>query len=157
MTTKRKFTNKSIWWVEFTTLNFSNNLFFYNKSNNLLSIKTKAKNLYLLSILLKYNLNSYFYCFVDAVVLKKEKSYFTYQVFQTIFQDIKFIILVNDKKLISLSTIYPGNTWVERELRESTGVNYTGLLDTRKLLLNYTYKTDIEYIQYNSLISDLSL
>lgn len=39
--------------------------------------------------------------------------------------------------LITVSTVYRSVIWLERELSDFTGINFLGLLDTRRLLLDY--------------------
>ncbi len=46
-------------------------------------------------------------------------------------------IHVGDYSLPSLSTVYKSCIWLERELSDFTNLNFLGLKDTRRLLLDY--------------------
>lgn len=46
-------------------------------------------------------------------------------------------IPVTDYSLPSTSTIYASTIWLERELSDFSGINFLGLVDTRRLLLDY--------------------
>jgi Ni,Fe-hydrogenase III component G len=59
--------------------------------------------------------------------------------------------------ILSISKIYFGNTWVERELKEFNNIYFIGLIDSRKLLSNYNYNNKLNYNQFNSIISDLKI
>lgn len=39
--------------------------------------------------------------------------------------------------LITTSTVFQSSIWLERELSDFTGINFLGLVDTRRLLLDY--------------------
>jgi Ni,Fe-hydrogenase III component G len=59
--------------------------------------------------------------------------------------------------ILSISKIYFGNTWVERELKEFNNIYFIGLIDNRKLLSNYNYNNKLNYNQFNSIINDLKI
>lgn len=44
---------------------------------------------------------------------------------------------LTDSCLITVSSIYRSVVWLERELSDFTGINFLGLMDTRRLLLDY--------------------
>jgi NADH:ubiquinone oxidoreductase subunit C len=44
----------------------------------------------------------------------------------------------NNKKIFSLSRIFSNATWLERENSEMFNIFFSNLLDSRKLLLDYT-------------------
>jgi len=39
--------------------------------------------------------------------------------------------------ILTTSTIYHSSIWLERELSDFTGIDFKGLTDTRRLLLDY--------------------
>ncbi|MDD4908021.1 MAG: NADH-quinone oxidoreductase subunit C [Candidatus Omnitrophota bacterium] len=48
-------------------------------------------------------------------------------------------VLIEDKKeasIDSLATLFPGAEWIEREMWEMLGINFTGHPDMKRLLLN---------------------
>lgn len=44
---------------------------------------------------------------------------------------------VNDLTLTTTSTLFKSSTWLERELSDFTNIYFDGLVDTRRLLLDY--------------------
>lgn len=44
---------------------------------------------------------------------------------------------LDDYTLISSTTLFRSSIWLERELSDFTNIHFTGLLDTRRLLLDY--------------------
>lgn len=65
--------------------------------------------------------------------------------------------------LISIASLLRSSTWLERELSEFSGITFLGLLDTRKLLLDYfefkqIWQTHIGNDKYyNSNLYDITL
>jgi NADH:ubiquinone oxidoreductase subunit C len=62
-------------------------------------------------------------------------------VFLSAFLDIKLFFVqphVVKKKIQSISSIYTSAVWLERENSEMFNINYNNLLDSRRLLLDYT-------------------
>lgn len=60
------------------------------------------------------------------------------------------------KTLYTISTLYRGFTWVEREHKEFLNVNFIGLEDTRRLLTDYTQcSQDIDADSYKTISYDL--
>ena len=77
---------------------------------------------------------------------------------QTFFYDLQIFVNINIiEKLSSLSKLYFGNTWIERELKENNEILFKNLTDNRKLLSNYNYNKSLEYNQFNSLINDIKI
>ena len=75
---------------------------------------------------------------------------------KSIFFDYQILIESKIKSNFnSLSSIYSGASWIERELKESNTILYTNLNDSRKLLLNYNLNDSIQYNNYNNIINDL--
>ena len=68
-----------------------------------------------------------------------------------------------DFALTTTTTIYPSSVWLERELGDFTGLNFLGLVDTRRLLLDYfepkmSWQTHISNDKnYNESLYDISL
>lgn len=78
--------------------------------------------------------------------------------YQSIFFDFKFLIETQFKQRItSVSSIYNGALWIERETKEFNSIQYTNLLDTRKLLSNYNYNTELQYNNFSNIINDLKI
>lgn len=71
------------------------------------------------------------------------------------FKILTKILFYNN--LQSISQIYCGNTWVEREIREFYNILFFNLLDSRKLLSNYNYNHNLEYNQFNNIIYDINI
>ena len=65
--------------------------------------------------------------------------------------------------LISISSLFRSSTWLERELSEFSGITFLGLLDTRRLLLDYFESKQIWQTHigndkyYNSNLYDITL
>lgn len=158
MIKKRNFTNNSLWWLELHILNTSNTTFQYSKTNNVFFLDVTSSFFFFFFLINKKNLNTAYLHPLDGVILK-ENGYTQYLLpTQTIFFDFKILIsLKTALRLQSISSIYSGNSWVERELKEFNGVNFSNLNDTRKLLLNYNYNTDLQYNQYNTIINDIQI
>lgn len=91
---------------------------------------------------------------LDALICKNKYNLGV----QTFFGDLQLLIEVNFiNKLNSLSTVYSGNIWIERELKETNNVFFINLLDNRKLLSNYNYNNSLEYNQFNSIVNDIKI
>jgi len=43
----------------------------------------------------------------------------------------------DDFSLLTITSVFKSSVWLERELADFTGLNFIGLLDTRRLLLDY--------------------
>ena len=72
-----------------------------------------------------------------------------------------FINLQNKKQnnITSISNIYFSSKWIERELQEFNNINFVSLIDSRRLLTDYTYslnnKNMNNYSSYNILTQEL--
>lgn len=62
-----------------------------------------------------------------------------------------------DKNIQSISSVYSGNSWIEREVREFNKIFFVNLNDTRKLLLSYNYNDTLHYNNYNNIINDINI
>jgi len=106
----------------------------------------------------KNNLNSLYFYNLDATIVGDQNFNSYYIATQTIIADFKILIKVLfANNLQSLSQIYSGNTWVEREIREFYNIFFNNLLDSRKLLSNYNYNHNLNYNQFNNIIYDISV
>ena len=77
---------------------------------------------------------------------------------QSIFFDYQVTSVTKiNKKINSISKINKGSTWSEREDRELNNTNYIDLLDSRKLLLNYNYNSEVSYNGFNQIVNDTYL
>jgi len=146
----------NLWWLDYSILNLNSINFKYFYSNNIFSIK--LKNFYYFFLINKFNINSTYFYNLDATILNKvvNKSYVIST--QTFFYDLQLLLNINvANSVLSISKIYFGNTWVERELKEFNNIYFIGLIDNRKLLSNYNYNNKLNYNQFNSIISDLKI
>lgn len=149
--------NKSVsWWLDCMILNTHTNKFNFNKSNNIYYLTVAKSFLPILILINKKNLNSLLFSNLDAVIVNevyKKTYHFT---LQTIFFDHKILLTTSTTTYFySISSIYFGNTWLERELKEMTTTNFLNLSDTRKLLLNYNYNVDLIYNNYNQITNEI--
>lgn len=73
------------------------------------------------------------------------------------------ILSRDDFSLLSTSATYRSSVWLERELSDFTGINFIGLLDTRRLLLDYfeqkmSWQTHINNDKnFNEVLYDITL
>ena len=73
------------------------------------------------------------------------------------------VVSPKDFSLSSLSVVYHSCIWLERELSDFTNINFVGLTDTRRLLLDYfekkaSWQTHISNDKnFNNVIYDISL
>jgi len=146
----------NLWWLDYSILNLNSINFKYFYSNNIFSIK--LKNFYYFFLINKFNINSTYFYNLDATILNKivNKTYVISS--QTFFYDLQLLLNINVvNSVLSISKIYFGNTWVERELKEFNNIYFIGLIDNRKLLSNYNYNSKLNYNQFNSIINDLKI
>ena len=146
----------NLWWLDYSILNLNSINFKYFYSNNIFSIK--LKNFYYFFLINKFNINSTYFYNLDATIVNKivNKTYVIST--QTFFYDLQLLLNINvANNVLSISKIYFGNTWVERELKEFNNIYFIGLIDNRKLLSNYNYNNKLNYNQFNSIINDLKI
>ena len=97
----------------------------------------------------------YFYI-LDCTIINSLNLNLYYIGYQSLFFDYQILIESKfDNLTYSLSNIYSGASWVERELKETNNVFFFNLNDSRKLLLNYNYSNSIQYNNFNNIINDL--
>lgn len=109
--------------------------------------------------LLNYkNLNSLNFYILDIITYKNINTNYYFLAYQSIFFDFKILVETTFKDSInSLSKIYKGSLWIERETKEFNAIQYNNLTDTRKLLSNYNYNNELQYNNYNNIINDLKI
>ncbi len=147
-----KFSNNSLWWLDFSVINTANTAFTYKKNSNTYVISINSTNLFFL--INSKNLSSVYFYILDGCICKNT-LFISYQSF---FFDFKVLINIKFKDVLkSITNSNYGFSWVERELREFNNVSFFGLNDTRKLLSNYTYENTLSYNNYNNIINDLNL
>lgn len=152
---KKKLSTSNLWWLDFGILGLDNLNFYYNKFNNLQIINISIYFFFFL--LQKKNLSVYLSYILDSTIIKHTNKYI-YTYMQTHFYDNQILIKSKNSLLpISISSVYSGNNWVEREIKEFNNVFIQNMKDSRKLLLNYNYNTDLQYNNYNNIINDISL
>jgi len=154
MNKKKNSFNSLLWWLDTSIINSSLVTFKYSKTTNIFFIKLHFFfNFFCIN---KKNLNSLYFYILDCCVIKNANLYLYYIGYQSFFFDYQILIESKFKNLTnSLSYIYSGISWIERELKESNNFFYLNLNDSRKLLLNYNYSNSIEYNNYNHIINDL--
>ncbi|CAB4612275.1 unannotated protein [freshwater metagenome] len=69
-----------------------------------------------------------------AVIDRGDQSEIVARVVNTQTQEAAFVSTVVHESIESLSAIYPGAAWYEREAHEMFGVTFIGLKDSRPLL-----------------------
>ena len=154
MKKKNKLTNSLLWWLDFSILNTSLISFKYSNNNNIFFIK--LFNFFNFFCINKKNLNSLYFYILDCTIVNCFNSNLYYIGYQSYFFDYQILIESKFTKITnSISFIYPGISWIERELKESNDIFYLNLNDSRKLLLNYNYINSIQYNNYNNIINDL--
>ena len=128
----------NLWWLDYSILNLNNINFKYFYFNNIFSLKL---------------INFYYGTILDKAVNK------TYVLsIQTFFYDLQILLNINIiNNALSISKIYFGNTWIERELKEFNNIYFIGLTDNRKLLSNYNYNSKLAYNQFNSMLNDIKI
>lgn len=155
---KKKITPLNIsWWLDIGILQ-SNLKFNYSLINNTYNLTLNNAILYFFFLLNKKNTNTLNLYILDIVALPI-KSYYKYFIsYQSIFFDYKILVQTQFiKKTTSLSTIYHGSLWIERETKEFNEIQYNNILDTRKLLSNYNYNSTLEYNNFNNILNDLNI
>lgn len=167
----RKFNNNSLWWLDFSILNTNAINFFFSLESNIFFLKIIKKFYYFYYLINRKNLNNLLFSNLDCVFsnyVDFSKFFFSHQTF---FCDFKYLLEVSTEKemvptysanrvkesFMSTSTIFKGNTWSEREMREFNDILFINLIDSRKLLSNYNYNKDIRYNQFNYIIDDISV
>lgn len=157
MTSKKKFNNNNLWWLDLHILNTHITKFQYSYGSNLYTLTLHEKFYFYFFLLNRKNVNTLLFSNLDAVIVKSADNNNYYLSAQTIFFDFKFLIITKfNNYLQSITQIYPGNTWIERELREFNKTTFLNLVDTRKLLSNYNYESELSYNQFNEIINDIS-
>ena len=146
------------WWLELKIINAETLMFQYSKINNMYYLDLKQNYLYYFFLLNKKNTSNLNFYITDLTMFNN-KTLNTYLiVYQSIFYDYKLLIQTSFKTNIqSLSSIYKGSLWIERETKEFNSINYLNMLDSRKLLSNYNYNTTLEYNNFNNIINDLKI
>lgn len=69
-----------------------------------------------------------------AVIDRGENSEVLARVVNTHSQESAFVSTIVTGSIVSLTKIYPGAAWYEREAHEMFGVTFSGLADSRPLL-----------------------
>lgn len=155
MNKKKIIINNNLWWLDYSILNINNIKFKYYYFNNIFYIK--LLNFFFFFLINKNNLNNSLFYNLDAVITNNINNKY-YIAMQTFFYDLQILLEIKfANKLDSLSKIYLGNTWIERELKENNNIFFKNLLDNRKLLSNYNLNNNIEYNQFNSIINDIKI
>lgn len=158
MNKKKPFPSYSLWWLDISILNVNNFKFKYSFINNIYFFKLVNKYFYYFFLLNRRNLNTLNFYILDITTYKYLGINTYLLAYQSIFFDFKFLIETQFKhRITSVSSIYNGALWIERETKEFNSIQYTNLLDTRKLLSNYNYNTELQYNNFSNIINDLKI
>ena len=154
----KKFTNNALWWLDLHILNLNNIIFLFSKTNNIYYLDLQNNFLSYMHLLNKFNLSGSKFFTLDKTIYDYNSKKNYYIAIRSIFFDFQLLIKIStNKEIQSVSSIYSGDLWVERELREMSGIHYKNLQDSRKLLLNYNYNQQLQYNQYNNIIEDIQV
>ncbi len=157
MEKQKNLSPNTLWWLDTHIINTSILKFKFNKTDNLYYVNLTNKFYYYFFLLNKINSNTLFFSNLDAVILKTAMNNHYYIATQTMFSDFKIIVYTKfNDYLQSISQIFPGNTWIERELREFNENTFLNLVDTRKLLSNYNCEINLNYVHFNEITNDIS-
>ena len=162
-----KYNNKSIvYWVtglDLTYLAFFKNFnFFIIKSNNYNSKNNLSiyftENIYIYSTLFLKNMLTNLYANIDKNFLFNTKYRHLLSHFSCFLTNERITInttISNKLKINSISSFFKSTQWTERELTEFNNIMFKGLLDSRRLLTDYTYNKNISNISYKTDSYDL--
>lgn len=154
MSKKSQVTN--LWWFDYFILNKSILKFNYNKKHNVFYLNAKNSYFYYMLLINKNHFTTLILNNLDGVINLENYNNVYYFTLQSFFYDYKFFITLKSKSyFFSTANIYKGNTWLEREAKEHSLINFINLEDSRKLLSNYSYSTDLMYNSYNEIIGDI--
>lgn len=158
MNKEKKFQNYSLWWLDISILNLNNVRFKYSLLSNSYILSISEVYFYFFFLLNKKNLNTLNFYILDILTFNVKGTHSYYVNYQSLFFDFKILIeTFFTKHAVSLSKVYFGSLWIERETKEFNQLNYTNLTDTRKLLLNYNYNSSLNYNNYNNILNDLNI
>lgn len=133
----------SIFYVNFLTklTNFNINLIVLNSWLNIYIIFLKYNSLFYKSMLIDINIFDY----NKYITLNNNKKInlnciiYIFLIFNLNIKISIFSFISEIQKINSISNIFQNALWVERELSEMFGINFLNKLDTRNLLLDYSY------------------
>lgn len=113
---------------------------------------------------LRYSFNPLFFGSLEMFLYKNFDSYIFLANFESFLSTFRINIytLLNSKLLLpSLSKLFSNTIWLEREILDFSNITFFNLVDTRRLLIDYTQKrqypsnTIIYDYTYNHFINDL--
>jgi Ni,Fe-hydrogenase III component G len=146
------------WWLDMSVLNVNLLNFKFSYINNLYTIQINKNFLYLFFLINKKNINTLNFYTMDITIFKNVNLYNYFIAYQSIFFDCRILLQTKfSKKIESLSHVNNGSLWIERETKEFNQIQYNNLADTRKLLSNYNYNSELQYNNFNNIINDLKL
>ena len=158
MNKKKNFSNYSLWWLDTNILNINNLNFKYSYLNNIFFLKLDSKFYYYFFLLNNKNINTLNFYILDILNYKNINLNNYFVSYQSIFFDFKLLVETQfEKRISSLSKIYKGSLWIERETKEFSSIEYNNLIDSRKLLSNYNYNNNLQYNNFNNIINDLKI
>ncbi len=152
----KHFKHNNLWWIDFSII-FNSCIFLSQEYTNNYYIQLSNKTHIYYYLLILNHVNSFLFYILDitSFKLKKPNLINTHQSFFFDFQVTA--ITKNTNTINSISKINKGCVWLEREDRELNNTNYNNLTDSRKLLLNYNYNSNVSYSGFNQIVSDTYL
>ena len=153
---KKEALKLSLWWVDHCLITTKNTKYRYSYTDNIFFIDIRD-SYYLFFLLNKKNMYSIYLYILDLVYFKHTAtSKAIYVSYQSFFFDQKILLFHQPiDKVRSLSNLYKGSRWLERELREESSIPVLNLKDTRKLLHNYDYNKNLSYNNYSYILNDI--
>lgn len=125
--------------LEYSSVSFYTNSTPTPKTHNL---QFNEKFYFLYILLLRGEINAAYYTLIDVGGFFSTRGYTLVTTLANLLHHMRFSCFLTQKLLVpqisTISTLYPGSLWVERELRELDYLVVRGLVDSRKLLQDYT-------------------
>ncbi len=147
--------------LEFIVGNFNSFIYFtknYSSTHYTINLNT---NWFFNIIHLCRSIPSFYYFILDSFIYGNLVLLMS---INTLLSSHKFNFILKDKlQFKTLSTFFKNSTWIEREILEVSNVSFIGLLDSRKLLQNYSLNKkllssfNLNLQTFNSIKYELSL
>jgi Ni,Fe-hydrogenase III component G len=156
---KKKVLSYSLWWLDANILSVSSLKFKYSYNSNNFIINVNKNFLYYFFLVNKKNISTLNFYILDIFSFKNNISNNNYYIcYQSLFYDFKILMETQIfNNVASISKIYNGSLWSEREVKEFNKLNYSNLTDTRKLLSNYNYNEELNYNNFNNILNDIKI
>lgn len=127
-----------------------------------ISTVTSPSNMYWLNVFCRFDVSHLFFIHDFTVLANRANndSFFSaYSCYFFNFSVYHFTFINSASSIPSLSWLFTGATWIERELGEFFNIFFFGLRDGRRLLSDYTNSPSVDYnyrtTMYSGLVQDL--